>query len=58
MILLNNPSASEAETKQHAEQLCTEIELNLDPEQIAAARTIARHKSFDWIVKEALRTTI
>jgi predicted ATPase/DNA-binding XRE family transcriptional regulator len=50
--------ASEAETKQHAEQLRTEIELKLDPEQVAAARTMAEQKSFEWIVREVLRTTI
>lgn len=53
-----NHHASEAETKQHAEQLRTEIELKLEPEQVAAARTKAEQNSFDWIVREALRTTI
>ena len=53
--ILDNP-LSESETKSRAEQLLGHLETMLSSEQIKEARTTAQEKTFDWIVKQVLKT--
>jgi hypothetical protein len=55
ITLLDNP-LSERETKSRAEQLLGHLETMLSSEQIKEARTTAQEKTFDWIVKQVLKT--
>jgi len=52
--ILDHPS-SEGETRNRAGQLSAALEQELNPDQVKKARTTAREKSFDLIVKETLQ---
>lgn len=53
--ILNHP-ASEDDTKSRVEKLRATLEPKLNSKQVVAARTMATEKTFEMIVKEALKT--